>query len=624
MSNRNKTDSKSNSSLLTLSALGIVFGDIGASPLFTYEVVVEATGNIITPEIILGSLSVIIWTLIIITSFKYIHFVMRFHNEGEGGILALMSLVGVKLKKRPKIITLGVIGAAFVCGDGAITPAVSVLSALEGINLIAPEFNPYILPTSVAIIVALFAFQHKGTSKIGKAFGPIMLIWFLSIGSLGIWGISQYPSVLVAINPIYAIDYLLNNGTISLLVLGGAFHCVTGAEAMYADRGHFGIKPIQYAWYSVAFPCIVLSYAGQAAIVLKNGSISDNILYSLCPTEFLIPFIILATSATIIASQSIITGAFSMTLQAIRCGWMPPLTVIHTSKENEGEVYVGSVNWFLMIVTLAFILFFKKSDNLVHAYGIAISCTMVMTTLMLLIIMRQVWKWSIIKILALFGFFVIVDFIFLIANLIKISHGGYIPLILTAIIYFVMYVWHTGADALSANLQKQTLKIDEFMNLIKEKAIPIIPGRAIFLTRIDCDIPPVLNWHVSQNHALHEHLFIITVNTLTIPYVKSSERMSTKEIAPNIWRATANYGFMEKPTVPKLINTCNWDICNIDQKSPPYYVGHETIVPQTTKNSLQRLIVRMFSFMHRNAVHKAQYFGIPSDSIVEIGRQIEL
>jgi len=385
---------RSSLAAMGLSALGIVFGDIGTSPLYTLKTVLNLTGGTPTPDIILGVLSLILWTLIIVTSVKYVTVAMSIDNDGEGGILALMALLGIKKHHRPAIVAVGLFGAALIYGDGAITPAISVLSALEGLNIATPALKSYVLPAAVAILVALFAIQPLGTSRIGKAFGPIMGFWFLSIAALGLWGVMRHPAVIAALNPLYGLRYLFSNGYASFLVLGGVFLCVTGAEALYADMGHFGARPIRLAWSGVVFPSLILSYAGQSAIVLEGASTADNIFYRLCPEPLLIPFVVLATIATIIASQSIITGAFSMTRQAIQLGWLPRLQITQTSEKGYGQIYVGVVNWLLMLVTICLTLFFGKSDNLAAAYGIAVSATMLMTSVLLFIAMREVWGWG--------------------------------------------------------------------------------------------------------------------------------------------------------------------------------------------------------------------------------------
>ena len=607
-----------------LSALGIVFGDIGTSPLYTLKTVLNLTGGAPTPDIILGVLSLIIWTLIIVTSVKYVTVAMSIDNDGEGGILALMALLGIKKHQRPAIVAVGLFGAALIYGDGAITPAISVLSALEGLNIAVPALKTFILPAAVAILVALFAIQPLGTSRIGKAFGPIMGLWFLSIAALGLWGIMQHPAVLTALNPLYGLRYLLSNGYASFVVLGGVFLCVTGAEALYADMGHFGPRPIRLAWSGVVFPSLILNYAGQSAIVLDGASTSDNIFYRLCPEALLIPFIVLATLATIIASQSIITGAFSMTRQAIQLGWLPRLQITQTSEKGYGQIYVGVINWLLMIVTVCLTLFFGKSDNLAAAYGIAVSATMLMTSALLLIAMREVWGWGLVVSGSIAGAFLCVDASFFLANLVKVADGGYVPLLLASIVYGVMLIWHRGSTTVAQVLSERAIPVNEFMNSIELREIPRVPGTAVFLTRTLSDTPPVVVWHVKHNKSLHNHLFVLRVVIESIPWIKASERLATIEVAPNFWRVTARYGFMERPDIPALLRQAREQGCSLDPDDVTYYVARETIIHRAGGKGLAKWEETLFAAMERNAVHVSDFFSLPRDSVVEIGRQVAI
>ena len=609
---------------LSLSALGVVFGDIGTSPLYTFKTVLGLTGANPDPAATLGALSLVIWTLIVVTSIKYVSFAMRVDNDGEGGILALMSLLGVKRQHRPVIVAVGLFGAALIYGDGAITPAISVLSALEGLDIVTSTFRPYILPAAVVILVALFAIQPLGTTRIGNAFGPIMALWFLVLAMLGLWGIVQHPTVLFAIDPRAGFAYLLTGGQTGFLALGGVFLCVTGAEALYADMGHFGAKPIRLAWSALVFPSLVLNYAGQAALVLEGAPTADNIFYRLCPPFMLLPLVLLATIATIIASQSIITGAYSMTRQAIQLGWLPRLQITQTSEQGYGQIYVGAVNWLLMIVTLGLTIGFGKSDNLAAAYGIAVSATMLMTTALLFIAMREIWCWTLPAAAAVASVFFIVDAAFLAANLAKIADGGYVPLLLAVAVYGVMLIWHTGAQAVSARLQETVEPIATFMARIAEGRIPRVPGTAVFLTRTERDAPPVMVWHLKHNRALHERLFVLTVRTEAVPWIEDATRLTFKEIAPRFWRATARYGFMERPDIPALLRTARAGGCGVGLADVTYYVGHETVVPNDSEKGLPRWLEALFAAMQRNSVHVSDYFKLPRDAVVEIGREIAI
>jgi KUP system potassium uptake protein len=615
---------RSNLAVMGLSALGIVFGDIGTSPLYTLKTVLALTGGTPTPDVVLGVLSLILWTLVIVTSVKYVIFAMSIDNDGEGGILALLALLGIKKHQRPAIVAVGLFGAALIYGDGAITPAISVLSALEGLNIAAPALKPYVLPASVAILVALFAIQPQGTSRIGKAFGPIMALWFLSIAVLGLWGVMQHPAVLAALNPLYGLCYLLSNGYASFLVLGGVFLCVTGAEALYADMGHFGRRPIRLAWSGIVFPSLILNYAGQSAIVLEGASTADNIFYRLCPEPLLIPFIVLATIATIIASQSIITGAFSMTRQAIQLGWLPRLPIKQTSEKGYGQIYVGVINWLLMIVTVGLVLFFGKSDNLAAAYGIAVSATMLMTSALLFIAMRDVWGFGLLASGAIAGAFLCVDASFFLANLVKVADGGYVPLLLASVIYGVMLIWHRGSTAVAQVLNERLIPVGEFMVSVDSRKIPRVPGTAVFFTRTLSGAPPVMVWHVKHNRALHDHLLVLEVVTESIPWIKESERLAATELAPNFWRATARYGFMERPDIPVLLRQAHTQGCALDLDDVTYYVGHGTIVHREDAKGLAKWEEVLFAAMVRNAVHDSDFFRLPDDDVVEIGRHVAI
>jgi KUP system potassium uptake protein len=610
-------------SILSLSALGIVFGDIGTSPLYTFKTILAAD-NSPDPSVVLGALSLVLWTLFLITSVKYVMVAMRVDNDGEGGILALMALLGVKKQHRPGIVALGLFGAALIYGDGAITPAISVLSALEGLDMATPAFQPYIVPAAVAILFALFAVQSQGTAKIGQFFGPIMVVWFAAIALLGIAGIVRHPAVFAALDPRYGLAYLFSNGVTGFLVLGAVFLCVTGAEALYADMGHFGKKPIRMAWFAVVFPSLILNYAGQAALVLEGAPTDGNIFYRLCPPYLLIPLIVLATVATIIASQSIITGAFSMTRQAIQLGWLPRLRVKQTSSEGYGQIYVGTVNFLLMTVTIGLTVGFGKSDNLAAAYGIAVSLTMLMTSALLFIAMREIWGWSILAAGSVAGFFLMVDGAFFLANLTKIAEGGYVPLILAITVYAVMWIWHRGAAAVTSRMHEYLVPVPEFMNGIQTRNIPRVPGTAVFLTRTEQDTPPVMIWHVRHNRALHQHLFVLRVEILPVPRLASRKRIALTEVAPDFWRAEARYGFMERPHIPELLLESRSLGCTINLDDVTYYVGHETVVGREDGKGLPAWQERFFAFMERNAIHVSDFFSLPSNQVVEIGRQVSI
>jgi KUP system potassium uptake protein len=609
---------------LALSALGIVFGDIGTSPLYTFKTVLGTAAMPSDPATVLGALSLVLWTLFIITTVKYVSFAMRVDNDGEGGILALMALLGVKKQHRPTIVAVGLFGAALIYGDGAITPAISVLSALEGLNMATPALQPYVVPLAVAILVGLFAIQSRGTAAIGHFFGPIMLVWFVAMAVMGVSGIINHPAVFAALNPVYGLSYLVSNGLTGFLVLGAVFLCVTGAEALYADMGHFGSKPIKLAWFGIVFPSLILNYAGQAALVLEGAPTDGNIFFRLCPEPLLIPLIVLATVATIIASQSIITGAFSMTRQAIQLGWLPRLYIKQTSSEGYGQIYVGVVNWLLMIVTVGLTIVFGKSDNLAAAYGIAVSATMLMTSALLFIAMREIWGWNVAAAGLVAGGFLVVDSAFFLANLTKIAEGGYVPLILAVSIYSIMWIWHRGAAAVSLRMREALIPIDDFLARIKAANVPRVPGTAVFLTRAESGTPPVMVWHVKHNRALHEHILVLRVEIRSVPWMRPVDRIALEEVAPNFWRADTVFGFMERPHIPELLAASKSLGCTVDLGDVTYYVGHETVIGRDDGMGMPLWQEKFFAVMERNAVHVSDFFSLPNDQVVEIGRQVAI
>ncbi|HLZ79286.1 MAG TPA: KUP/HAK/KT family potassium transporter [Sphingomonas sp.] len=609
---------------LVIGATGIVFGDIGTSPLYTMKTVLALGGGGVDAGAAMGVLSLLLWTLFVVTTIKYINIAMRIDNDGEGGILALMALLGIKSHKRPAIVAMGLFGAALIYGDGAITPAISVLSALEGLKTATPAVTPWILSLAVVILLILFLVQPLGTARIGRAFGPVMLIWFVTIAALGILSIVHHPGVIAAINPLYGLRYLVAHGWRGFMLLGGVFLCVTGAEALYADMGHFGAKPIRIAWSWLIFPSLILNYAGQAALLLSGASGGDNIFYALCPPALLLPVILLATVATIIASQSIITGAFSMTRQAIQLGWLPRLTIKQTSAEGYGQIYVGIVNWLLMIVTIGLTLYFRKSDNLAAAYGIAVSMTMLMTTALLYMAMREIWNWPLTRCAAIAGALLVLDASFFAANSLKLMEGGYVPLLLASLIYLIMWVWHHGAVAMAAALNDKIITAPQLFAELQERRIPRVPGTAVFLTRTASDVPSVLLWHVRQNRVLREEVIILQVAIQSVPWIDNESRISVEPLGPQLWRATARYGFMERPDIPLAVSGCAARAGTVAPSDVTYYLGHETLVERDDDRAIMAWQRYIFAFMVRNSARATNYFRLPADETVEIGRTVAI
>jgi KUP system potassium uptake protein len=607
---------------MALAALGVVYGDIGTSPLYTFKTAIAWSGGEATPAAALGMLSLIVWTLFITTSIKYVGIVMRADNDGEGGILALMSLLGIKHGERTGVIALGILGAALLYGDGAITPAISVLSALEGIKTPVPGFAPYVLPLSIFVLIALFGLQPQGTARIGRLFGPIMTLWFLTIGLLGLYGIVRHPGVLVALDPRYGLGYLFGHGLTGFLVLGGVFLCATGAEALYADMGHFGPQPIRLAWYGLVLPTLLLNYAGQTAVVVERGLPDDgNPFFILCPETLQVPLVVLATAATIIASQSIISGTFSMTRQAIQLGLCPRLHIIQTSSEGYGQIYVGFVNWTLMLLTLALAVTFRSSDNLASAFGIAVAMTMLLTSFLMFLAMREVWHWSMAPTILVAGLFIIVDLSFVAANMMKVAQGGWVPLVIAAGLFFAMSTWWEGRGALIHKLERDTLPLGDFIRQIHGKAR--IAGTAVYLTsRLDMVPVPLLH-NLKHNKVLHERIVLLRIVTRQIPRVPADKRLEIVHLGDNFHSVVAYYGFMQYPNVPRVLVRASQQGLAFDMMDTSFFVGRVTIVPD--RNSRLGVIrTNLFEAMHRNALPATEFFRIPPNRVIELGAQVEI
>jgi KUP system potassium uptake protein len=604
---------------LMLGALGVVYGDIGTSPLYTLKTALEWAGGA-TPAVAIGMLSLIIWTLVITTSIKYVAVVMRADNDGEGGILALMSLLGIKHGERAVVIGIGILGAALLYGDGAITPAISVLSALEGLKTPVPQIAPYIVALSALVLVGLFALQSQGSDRIGKLFGPIMTIWFVTIGVLGLGGIVTHPGVLVALDPRYGFSYLFTHGFTGFLALGAVFLCATGAEALYADMGHFGPRPIRYAWYGLVLPTLILNYAGQTATVV-DGAGGANPFYALCPAPLQIALVVLATAATIIASQSIISGAFSMTRQAIQLGLCPRLHIVQTSASGYGQIYIGFVNWVLMILTLGLTLGFRSSDNLAAAFGIAVSMTMLLTSVLMFLAMREIWGWSLPVSVAAAGVFVIVDLSFVSANFMKVLEGGWFPLLVAGVIFFLMSTWWRGRHALLQKLERDTLPLSGFISSVHEKSR--VPGTAIYLTsRLDVVPVPLLH-NLKHNKVLHWRIVLLHVVTDNVPRVPAARRIEVTDLNDNFHAVVARYGFMQQPNIPRALEECGARDLHFSMMDTSFFVGRVSIVA-SKHSTMSAFRCQVFEIMHRNALPATEFFRIPPDRVVELGGQVAI
>ena len=608
-----------------LAALGIVYGDLGTSPLYTLQAVVGATGGHFPPEAALGSLSLIFWALIITISVKYCLFVMRADNHGEGGILALMSMTGANWAAGGRIlIVTGLFGAALIYGDGIITPAISVLSALEGLNVATDVFKPHVVSMAVAILFVLFVVQSRGTAQIAKAFGPVMLLWFVVIAALGLAGISRHPAVIAAVDPRYGIALLTEHGWSGIAVLGGVFLAMTGAEAMYADMGHIGRNPIRTSWYGIVLPALLLNYAGQVALFLNDPTMHGNPFFLLAPSWSIYPLVGLATVATIIASQAIITGSFSLTRQAMQLGWFPGVRIRQTSSEEYGQIYVPFVNWTMMLLTIALTVSFGSSDRLAGAYGTAVSTTMLLTTALLYNVMRERWRWPAGPALTASGLFLAVDFAFFAANLFKIREGGWIPLTFGTLVFIVMVSWHFGFEALRQHHTMLTETPDEFFHYLKESRVPRVPGTAIFLTRLATTVPFLIIEHVAQMRALYETAIALTVKFEDIPRVAPRDRIELAKLAEGFWHITVHFGFVQVPDIPAALKQAKDRGCPIELGDAIYFGSRDTVVYSRRRSWLVRASLRLFTLMFRNSVRAVDLFNIPPEKFVEVGRQIEI
>lgn len=615
--------------LLALSALGVVYGDIGTSPLYALrECFAEGHGLVLNQANILGILSLIFWTLILVICGKYMVFLMRADNKGEGGILSLLALASggggaVAPKRKIFLVMIGMFGAALLYGDGVITPAISVLSAVEGLEIATPIFAPYVVPLTLGIIVLLFLVQQLGTARIGVVFGPIILLWFVTLGGLGIISILQTPMILTALNPAWAIQFFSENGTFSFLALGAVVLVVTGGEALYADMGHFGKSPIRYAWFSVVLPGLVLNYFGQGALLLRNPEAIRSPFYFLAPSWALVPMVVLATFAAFIASQALISGVFSLTRQAVQLGYVPRLKIVHTSSREIGQIYVPTVNWLLMIGVIWLVIEFKSSSELASAYGIAVTGTMVITTLLAYEVARRIWGWSRGKAMALFGLFLFLDVAFFSANLIKVANGGWVPLILGALIYLLMSTWATGRKILAERLKARSIPLSDFVASIQKHPPQRVEGSAIYMSGDPWGVPVPLLHNLKHNKVLHSRIAILTIRTQEEPFVDKGGRVTIESLGTHFYRIIANYGYMETPKIKHILEACREEGIPFPIQETTFVLGRETILP-TGDPMLSVWREKIFAFMARNAERPTSFFKIPPNQVIEVGIQVEI
>lgn len=609
----------------SLVALGIVYGDIGTSPLYAFRE--SLLGHaLVTADDVLGVLSLIFWALIIVISIKYLLLVMRADNRGEGGVIALVSLLNPRQAKRGTLryalISLGLFGAALLYGDGTITPAISVLSAIEGLEVATPAFADYVMPITVGILVALFAFQHRGTAAIGAIFGPIMLVWFLTLGILGIVGIAGQPAVLAALNPFYAYAFFHLHGALAFAVLGTVFLAVTGGEVLYADMGHFGRTPIRFAWFALVLPALVLNYFGQGALVLADPEGVSQPFYELAPRWALYPLVALAATATVIASQAVISGVFSLTQQAVQMGMLPRMTILHTHSEERGQVYIPGINWLLMIATVGLALGFGSSGELAAAYGVAISTDMVITTVLAFFVARR-WGWNGLMAGLVAVPFLVIDLSFFGATLLKIPDGGWYPLVLGGLIFTLMMTWRRGRRLLARQLEGDVQPLDDFLRDLEDRPPLRVAGAAVFVTSEGATVPPVLLHHLRHNQALHETVVLLRVETEDIPRVPAAERLEIACLDRNLYRVVTSYGFMQTPNIPVALRLCEPLGLPIELDATTFYLGRETLIARADFG-LPLWQDRVFDFMARNAARATAFYHLPPERVMEIGTQVEI
>ena len=614
---------------LTLAALGVVYGDIGTSQLYSIKEVFGGAHHPvpITPDNVLGILSLFLWSLIVVVTLKYVAFIMRANNKGEGGIIALMTLAlhnGDPASRRQRLlVALGLFGAALFYGDGVITPAISVLSAVEGLELITPAFKPYILPITLVILVGLFFIQRRGTASVGAMFGPVMMLWFAVLAVLGGIAIVQHPAVLAAVNPLYGFNFLLGNSLLGFFALGAVVLCITGAEALYADMGHFGAKPIQYAWLGYVLPALVINYFGQGALLLADPSAVENPFYRLAPEWALYPLVILSTIATVIASQAVISGAFSITRQAIQLGYTPRLEVQHTSDQEIGQIYLPALNWLMLLAIIALVLGFGTSSNLAAAYGIAVTGTMLITNLLAIAVAVRLWQWSPLR--AVLGAlpFIIIDLGFFLANSAKIPDGGWFPLAFGLAIFILLTTWKRGRELLHQRLAADALELKPFIEDIAASGIGRVPGTAIFMTPDPDSVPHALLHSLKHYKTLHEQIVILSVSVFDVPYVPDIDRVEVHRLAGNFSQVIVQYGFKDEPDIPAALSLCAAAGLDIEMMDASFFLGRETLIPKLGSEMAywrELLFVTMF----RNASSATAFFKIPSNRVVELGSQIVL
>ena len=619
--------SKSSLSALVIGAIGIVYGDIGTSVLYAVKTVFADGHVALTPENIFGILSIFFWTLTVIVSIKYVMLVLRADNHGEGGTAALLALASNAVKDKPalrrRLLIIGMFGAALFYGDGVITPAISVLSAVEGLEVVSPEFKKYVVPITLVILLVLFMVQKRGTGGIGKFFGPITLLWFLAIGALGAVQIAGNPSILKALSPHYALMFMWASPGTTFLILGAIVLCVTGAEALYADMGHFGKRPIRLAWFAVVMPALTLNYFGQGALLLTTPAAVKNPFYLMMPEWALLPMVALATAATVIASQALISGAFSATKQIIQLGYLPRLQMTHTSIKETGQIYIPFINWALFGAIVLAVVFFKSSESLATAYGIAVCGNMLITTVLTFYVVRYGWKYPLSLCIAATGIFFVIDFAFLASNMLKFVEGGWFPILVAGAIFTLMVTWKEGRYILNKKLREDAIELPSFLEAVFVSPPVRVEGTAVFLTAAPGTVPNALLHNLKHNKVLHENNLFVTVRNHEVPWIGMSKRLEIESLGHHCWQVVVNYGFKNDPDLPKALQQIKGRGCDLEAMTTSYFLSRDTIVP-TVGGGMSQWREKLFSQMHRNAGSAADFLNLPNNAVVELGSKIEI
>ncbi len=619
--------SKSSLAALTLGAIGVVYGDIGTSVLYAVKEVF-GTGHVpFTPDNVYGILSIFFWTLTVIVSLKYVTLVLRADNNGEGGLVAMLALASQSVKDKPALrrvlLLVGIFGTCLFYGDGVITPAISVLSAVEGLEVVSPTFKAAVIPLTLVILFGLFAVQKRGTAGIGKFFGPITLVWFATIALLGVSHIASNPAILWALSPHYAVGFMWHNPGTTFIILGAVVLCVTGGEALYADMGHFGKKPIRLAWFSVVMPALTLNYFGQGALLLKNPEAVKNPFYMMAPDWALLPLVLLATMATVIASQALISGAFSVTKQVIQLGYLPRLQVQHTSVKEAGQIYMPFVNWGLFVAIVLAVLMFRSSSNLAAAYGIAVTLDMLITTVLTFFVIRYSWKYPLSLCIAATGFFFVVDLAFFSSNLMKLHHGGWFPLAIGGAVFMLMTTWKQGRAQLNAAMRQDALDLPGFLEAVFVSPPVRVEGTAVFLTAETGSVPNALLHNLKHNKVLHENNLFVTVRNHEVPWIGMNKRIEIKPLGHDCWQVIVHYGFKNDPDLPRALEQVRTQGCALEPMTTSYFLSRDIVIP-TMGHGMSPWREKLFAQMHHNASAAAEFLNLPNNAVVELGSKIEI